>query len=74
MTEWIKDNLGKAFSAFGVIVSIVSFLVGVYVTQKDLGNDIEKLQTQIQDLKDGDIWWIKQKLNHSGDQMIFPKE
>lgn len=65
MKEWIKDNLGKAFSLFGLIISIVSFLVGVYVTQKDLGNEIEKLQIQIQSLKDGDIWYIKQQLSHS---------
>ena len=67
MKDWIKENLGKSFTAFGLIVTIISFLAGVWVTQKDIANElrlkelkIQSLEKEIRDLKDGVIWDIRQ--------------
>lgn len=67
MKDWIRDNLVKSFSAFGIIIAIVSFLAGVWNTQDGINDElllkelkIEALKKEIQDLKDGVIWDIRQ--------------
>ena len=63
--SWIKDNIGKVLTATALLFSVVGFLTNTYIQQQTLVKEIEKLQLQIQDIKDGDLWWIKQKLNHA---------
>lgn len=71
MTDWIKENLGKAFSAVAIVFTIIGFLAGVWREQVTLGKEIEKLQLQVQDLKDGDLWyirnWISNPSNYRGE-------
>ena len=71
MKNWIKENLGKSFTAFGLVIAIASFIVGVYFAQHDIKNDlqiketkIESLKQQIRELKDDDIWYIKQWISN----------
>jgi hypothetical protein len=67
MKDWIKDNLIKSFSAVGTIMVIIGFIAGVWKTQDGINDElqlkelkIEALKKEIQDLKDGVIWDIRQ--------------
>lgn len=66
MKDWIKENLGKTISAVAIIFTIIGFLAGVWKEQVTLGKEIEKLQSKIQDLKDGDIWYIRNWISNPG--------
>ena len=71
MKNWIKENLGKSFTAFGLVIAVGSFIFWVYFAQHDIKNDlqiketkIESLKREIKDLKDDDIWYIKQWISN----------
>lgn len=61
--NWVKENIGKVISATALIFSVVGFLVGTYTQQQVLGEKISNLEKEIQDLKDGVIYDIRQWIN-----------
>lgn len=65
MKDWIKNNLVKSFSAIGTIIAIVSFLAGVWITQGDITNEIEKLNAIIE-IKDK---LIDEKIDNAADDV-----
>lgn len=59
MKEFIINNFGKIISAVAIIFSICGFLIGVYVTQKTLGEDIEHLTERVDEHYDLLKNWIQ---------------
>ncbi len=67
MKDWAKENLGKVITTASVLFTLVGILIGMYIQQQLLSREIDGLKgqlrgirNQIDDLKDDDIWYIKQ--------------
>ena len=43
----VTDNIKTAITIFSIVSVIAGFVIGVYVTQQKLGNDIELLSDKI---------------------------
>lgn len=61
--NWIKENIGKVISGTAIMFSVLGFLGGTYTEQKVLAEKIKSLEKEIQDLKDGVIYDIRQWIN-----------
>lgn len=71
MKSWIVENLGKTITGISLVVALVSFLIGAYIQQQLLGKDIDSLKnqikglrSQIREIKDDDLWYIKQWISN----------
>ena len=63
--NWVKENIKKAAIIYGIVIGVAGFIIGVYVTQLSLGNDIEFIKDEIQSIRDNDLWNIRQRLNRA---------
>ncbi len=61
--KWIKVNIKTTIAMFSFVSMVIGFIIGVYVTQQRLGNDIDFIKDEIQSIRDNDLWLIRQWIN-----------
>lgn len=63
--KWIKENIKITIATFSFVSMVIGFIIGVYVTQQRLGNDIDFIKDEIQSIRDNDLWLIRQWINRA---------
>lgn len=57
--NWLSSHIKTTIALFTTVGSIIGFLIGLYVMEQKISNDIQFLKDELQSIRDNDLYWIK---------------
>ena len=57
--KWLSDHIKTTIAIFTTVGSIIGFVIGVYIMEQKISNDIQFLKDELQSIRDNDLYWIK---------------